>query len=245
MGVHYSVKSRPSQKRSPRNRQNRQQQLLSDIGSTTGVPLFLQRTIMADSEPKQEEALSNSASGSILESANQTIIQPLPNLEGEGEPSITVAYGNSLRLQGLTRARFSNSFATQDVVTAQAEGCEGCRTSNCVHVTGTLISAFTVTTTVTLPSVTDFPTLTDCQQQRVQNAINTVLAPHEQQHVSAFNTYNGSVSTVFDMTFCRGRFANEIQALHNRTESSRRRTTQAASDALDPFHFDIDLDCTD
>ena len=226
---------------SPRNRQNRRQQLLSDIGSMAGMPLFLQRTAMSASKPEQEEAPSDS----VLESASQTVIQPLPNLEGEGEPSVAVAYGNSLRLQGITRARFSNSFATQDVVTAPAESCEGCRASNCVHVTGSLVSTFTVTTTVTLPSVADFSNLTSCRQQRVQDAIDTILAPHEQQHVSAFNTYNGSVSTAFDMTLCRGRFASEIQALHDRTESTRRSTAQVASDALDPFHFDVDLNCKD
>ncbi|MGB3292057.1 MAG: hypothetical protein WBB01_03575 [Phormidesmis sp.] len=131
------------------------------------------------------------------------------------------------------------------MVTTPAEGCEGCRSSRCIHVTGTLVSNFTVTTHVTLPRVAEFPNLTTCQQQRVQGAIDTVLAPHEQQHVSAFQTHNGSISTPFDITLCRGRFALKIQTMHDHVESNRRSTVQAASDALDPFHFDVDLSCTD
>ncbi|NJN00096.1 MAG: hypothetical protein HC800_25800, partial [Phormidesmis sp. RL_2_1] len=206
-----------------------------------GMPLFLQRQPSAASVPQQDEPEQEA----IPAAEPKNIREPLPNLVGEGATHSAIAYANNLRLQGVTRAQFRNSFTTENVVTAPAEGCEGCRARRCVHVTGTLISTFTVTTTVTLPSVADFSNLTSCQQQRVQDAIDTVLAPHEQQHVSAFNTYNGSVSTAFDMTLCRGRFASEIQALHDRTESSRRSTAQSASDALDPFHFDVDLNCTD
>ena len=35
------------------------------------------------------------------------------------------------------------------------------------------------------------------------NAIDIVLAPHEQQHVAAFQAYIGIVSTPFDLTLCR------------------------------------------
>jgi hypothetical protein len=236
MGIHHAGKSWLGHQRSPRRHR---QQTLTDVGNSAGIPLFLQRALLA---PQTEE---EPADASLADAESQNTVNPLPNLAGEGEPSTAVAYGNSLRLQGTTRASFSNSFATQDIVTAPAEGCEGCGARSCVQVSGTLVSTFTVTTTVTLPSVADFPTLTPCQQQRVQTAIDTVLAPHEQQHVSAFQTYNGSVSTPFSLTLCRNRFNGEIQALHNRVESSRRSAARSASAALDPFHFDVDLDCSD
>jgi hypothetical protein len=92
--------------------------------------------------------------------------------------------------------------------------------------------------------VADFPNLTPCQQQRVQNAIDTVLAPHEQEHVAAFQRYNGTISTPFNLTICRSRFNAEIQAMHNAIESSQRSSAQGASDALDPFSFDVDINCS-
>ena len=57
-----------------------------------------------------------------------------------------------------------------------------------IHVTGTLVSTYHATTHVTLPRASDFPGLTPCQRQRVQDAIDNVLAPHEQEHVEAFRT---------------------------------------------------------
>lgn len=237
----FRIKSRPSHRRTHRRRRLARQRNFQELGSAVGMPLFLQRQSIAADLPQRDE----SDQETMLSVGHKPIERPLPNLVGQGATHTTVAYANNLRLQGVTRARFRNNFTTQDVITEPAEGCDGCRPSRCVHVTGTLVSNFTVTTTVTLPRVTDFPNLTACQQQRVQAAIDTVLAPHEQQHVSAFNTYNGSVSTPFDITLCRGRFAAEIQAMHDRVESARRSTVQAASDALDPFHFDVDLNCTD
>ena len=168
-------------------------------------------------------------------------VEPLPEMAGEGEPDETVAYAG-LKLQGRTNARFSNSFRTTNTTTAAGTGCD-CPPGQCVHVTGTLESTFTVTTTVTLPRVSDFPNLPACARQRVRDAIDTVLAPHEQQHVAAFATYNGTVSTPYDLTMCRSAVAGAIQALHNSLQSARRTAAQSASDSLDPFSFDVDLDC--
>ena len=172
-------------------------------------------------------------------------VDPLPDISGMGEPYDRVAYANSMRLQGRTNARFSNSFTTQNVITTAATDCDGCAANQCIHATGTLQSTFQVSTTVTLPQVADFPTLTPCQQTRVQNAIDTVLAPHEQQHVAAFQTYIGIVFTPFDLTLCHGNFNTAIRALHTSLEASRQSVAQATSDALDPFQFDVDLNCAD
>jgi hypothetical protein len=165
--------------------------------------------------------------------------EPLPDVAGEGIEAEVSAY--SVTLQGRTDAKFSSSFRTQNVRTTAATGCE-CA-GECVHVTGTLVSTFRVATTVTLPSVSDFPDLTACQRQRVRDGINNVLRPHEQQHVTAFRTYNGTVSTPFDLTLCRSEFDGQIQALHDSVEAPRQAAAQAASDALDPFVFEVDLDC--
>ena len=79
----------------------------------------------------------------------------------------------------------------------------------------------------------------------MQDAIDNVLAPHEQQHVSAFNTYRGTTNRQFDLTLCRNEFDATIRSMVESEESARRSAAQAASDALDPFHFDVDLDCED
>jgi hypothetical protein len=167
--------------------------------------------------------------------------EPLPDVSGDGIEAEVSAY--SVTLRGRTDAKFSSSFRTQNVRTTAATGCE-CE-GECVHATGTLVSTFRVATTVTLPSVSDFPDLTACQRQRVRDGINNVLRPHEQQHVTAFRTYNGTVSTPFDLTLCRSEFDGQIQALHDSIEAPRQAAAQAASDALDPFEFEVDLDCED
>lgn len=79
----------------------------------------------------------------------------------------------------------------------------------------------------------------------MQDAITNVLAPHEQQHITAFRTYNGTTHTPFDLTLCRGEFEARIQAMHDTAENARRAAAQAASDALDPFAFEVDLHCED
>ena len=212
------------------NKFHDQSQRQSDVASD--LPLFLQRSSIPNATAEAEPAAS-------------TAVAPLPNISGMGEPYNLVAYANSVRLQGRTNARFSNSFAIQNVVTTAATDCDGCVANQCIHAVGILQSTFQVVITVTLPQVADFPTLTPCQQTRVQNAIDTVLAPHEQQHVAAFQTYIGIISTPFDLTLCRNNFNTAIRALHNSLEASRQSVAQVTSDALDPFKFDVDLNCAD
>lgn len=212
----------------------------AEQGASAGVPFFLQPTPTLNSNPENEATEATQPS-----EIDSTPIEPLPNISGEGETHEMVAYANTLRLQGRTNASFSNNFTTQNVTTTRATGCEGCPANQCIHVTGNLASNFNVTTTVTLPRISDFPNLTPCQQQRVQNAITNILAPHEQQHVAAFQTYVGRVSTPFDLTLCRSDFDATIRSMHNSIEQSRRSSAQSASNALDPFHFDVNLDCSD
>jgi hypothetical protein len=169
-------------------------------------------------------------------------------LSGKGAEEHAVAYtnSNSLRLQGRTDATFDGgAFHTENVVVSRGTGCEGCAGRECVHVVGDLVATYAVTTTVTLPRVSDFPNLSVCQRQRVRDAINNVLAPHEQQHVAAFNTYNGATRRRFDVTLCRNTFDSTIRTMFEAEERTRRSAAQAASDVLDPFHFDVDLNCED
>jgi hypothetical protein len=226
-------------------------------GAITGVPLLdgapVQTMPLEDEqrEPvgkelieEQEQAAQAPKEEKVAaeheEVSNQSVT-PVPDVSGEGEKTQETAY--SVTLRGRTDASFSSSFSTEDVVTTRGTGCNGCAAGDCVHARGTLVSTYTVSTTVTLPSVNDFPNLRPCQRQRVQDGITNVLAPHEQQHVSAFNTYDGTTRRPFDMTICRGAFDAAIQRMFNSEDSARRAAARALSNALDPFQFDVDLNC--
>ncbi|MGA7730197.1 MAG: hypothetical protein WCD37_02875 [Chloroflexia bacterium] len=208
----------------------------------------------ADSAPTEQEQAISPLNGSATESQRQPGLRPtprpaqelLPTLEGRGEPEHAVAFNQRgpLRLQGRTDATFDGGqFHTENVTVRQGRGCDDC--GDCIRAAGTLVATYSVSTTVTLPSVSDFPGLTHCQQLRVQQAIQNVLSPHEQQHVGAFRRYNGTTRRAFDLTICRNRFDSAIQSMFESEERARRQVAQAASDALDhpPFHFDVDIDC--
>lgn len=63
--------------------------------------------------------------------------------------------------------------------------------------------------------------------------------------MAAFNTYNGVTRQPFNLTLCRSAFDAAIRRLFTTEERARRAAAQDASDALDPFHFDVDLNCQD
>ncbi len=210
-------------------------------GARPGLPFYLSGC--AKSHARNFGSISGNLQAPEPAAPIEREREELPPISGEGATSYTSAFG--LSLHGRTDAAFSNSFSTEGGTAASATSCPGCGAENCIHATGTLVSTFQVFTTVTLPSVADFPGLTPCQRERLRQAISGVLAPHEQQHVSAFQTYNGSISTPFDFKVCRAQFDGRVQALHDGIAAGRQSTTQAQSDALDPFNFEVDLDCKD
>ncbi|MGK7888786.1 MAG: hypothetical protein AB4042_05585, partial [Leptolyngbyaceae cyanobacterium] len=208
-----------------------------DMGASSGMPLFLQKSTSPTATKGQSSIPSQ-------EAQQEQEMLALPSKTGKGTPHhIAVSgNGNNVRLEGRTDANFDGgTFTVPQIQPTLGSNCTGCPSADCLHVVGNVISTFSVTTTVTLPSISDFPNLTPCQKERVQNAIDTVLAPHEQEHVQAFQTYNGTVTTPFDRTLCRDAFDTEMQAIHDQVESDRRKAAQESSDALDPFHFDVDI----
>ncbi|HEU4386543.1 MAG TPA: hypothetical protein VFV34_02015 [Blastocatellia bacterium] len=156
----------------------------------------------------------------------------------------------SVVLKGLTEADFSSNFALTKDSVKPATGCKDCPPGNCVKVTGVLVNTFTVKTTVTLPKVSDFPDLTPCQKKRVQDAIDNKLAPHEQEHVKAFKTFEGTTTKPIDITMCKGddlkaELKAKLQAIHDAEEGPRKAAARAKSAALDPFQVKVNLDCED
>lgn len=164
---------------------------------------------------------------------------------GRGIPSQAIGFAQSLNLEGLTEAQFDGgNFSVVNAQQTAATECENCGDSDCRQISGILNSTFHVATNVTLPNIDDL-NLTPCQIPIVTNAINNILAPHEQDHVTRFSTYNGSVSTPFNVKVCSGDFSTKMQEMHDEIESTRQSAAQALSDEIDPFNFDVDIDCED
>ena len=195
-----------------------QQEGAPGIGLAGGAPLR-RLARQADGAPEEEQ-------GEVAEA--------VPEVSGEGEVEEVVAMAN-VSLPGRTNASFSSAFSTSNQTTSPGAG-------GCQVVTGTMNHTFTVATTVTLPAVP--AGLTPCQAANAQRFISSILSPHEQQHVAAFQTFNGSSSTSFTLTVCPGgqSLSAQAQALHNTERQARQAQAQALSDALDPFNVDVDID---
>jgi hypothetical protein len=182
------------------------------------------------------------------EPAPEEAVEPIAPISGRGDEERAVAFANGqINLHGRTNATFDGgSFTVRDLVTEPGTECRGCGPRQCVHVTGTIVANYHVVTRVTLPPIPRRPRLTECQREAVQNFIDNVLAPHEQDHVVAFEQYNGTTETPFDLTLCRPRVDQTIRAMFRAEERQRRADARAASAALDPFVRDIEgLDCED
>ena len=170
-------------------------------------------------------------------------------LSGKGTSGKAVNFGGGVQLRGRTNADYSNNgWSLVNENLSRGSGCEGCNDRQCIEYTATVRSTFQVATNVTLPDMSSYSSYSECQQQRIRDAINNTLSPHEQQHVAAFETYNGTVDTPITLMGCRSglqsRVARQAAATHLGVERPRRATTQAASDALDPFVVNVDLNCT-
>jgi hypothetical protein len=171
-------------------------------------------------------------------------VDPVADVTGHGRSSHEVAHGVVLR--GRTDADFDGgSFNTADLVTQPGAACKQCKKKNCVHLTGKVVTTYHVTTKVSLPSVSQFKGLTPCQREAVRQAIEGPLASHEQDHVTAFEQYNGTSEQPFDLTTCRNLFPGKVTSMVRTEEAARRKQAKADSKALDPFQIDVDLDCTD
>jgi hypothetical protein len=171
---------------------------------------------------------------------------PALRIKGSAELPGRPGFAKSVRIVGRTDANFSFDFEALDGTTRPARGCPKCGADACMRAKGTLVVTMTTNPVVTLPTIN--PNLTPCQARRVQTAIDTQIAPHEQQHVAAFQTYDAVRRRPFDLKFCdQADFDARIGAIVRSIEGPRRSAAQAASDALDtpPFEINVDIDCTE
>jgi hypothetical protein len=191
-----------------------------------GNPTGIQRQMISRQEDMNEEWFS------------------LPDMVSGGEPSMDTAYAKMVRFEGKTDATFDGGTGqTKNLKAKRAASCEDCSGDDCLTITGTFEITYTVTTSVTLPDMPD--DLTPCQQSRVQDAIDNKIAPHEQQHVKAFNTYNGVKNLPINYTGCKAGLQDYLQGLNDADGIPRRDAAKAKSAKLDPFYVNVDLDCKD
>jgi len=187
-----------------------------------------------DDSVAENEAMQNE------EAINEPV--PISDVTTFGRSSADTVFANTVRFTGKTDANFDGGVGqTKNLKATKAKDCTGCSGNECVTITGTFEITYSVTTNVTLPPVPEGLTL--CQQKRVRDAIDNKIAPHEQQHVSAFNTYNGKVQFPINYTGCKGDFEQYLQDINDKDGIARKAAAKAKSDSLDPFFVDVDLDC--
>lgn len=177
-------------------------------------------------------------------------VSPIPNISTKVTPVNYMVLGNgssvSISLQGTTEANFDGgNWSVTNFSETPTTDCDVCSDDECLNVSGTMSFVFNANPVVTLPSRSEYDHLSSCQIQRVEQWIRNILAPHEQDHVNAFNTYDGTVQEEFQFKKCRSELRAALQSIFNRIEEPRRQNAQDLSDALDPFHSNIDLDCED
>jgi hypothetical protein len=169
----------------------------------------------------------------------------------EGKPVSIVGRGTKTRnktshgcagvdVQGQTDANYSSSFKSTGASHTSTE-CTDCAAPDCITIKGSVISAFKAKPVISLPSVPDG--LSRCEANAVRIFINGTLRRHEQQHVSAFKTYNGTIRTPFEYTGCRAGLDSLIQSIHDGIDMQRMANANALSDALDPFNATIPCNC--
>ncbi len=172
------------------------------------------------------------------------IPESIADFQTFGTPFTETAFANSVTFRGQTDATFDGGVgSTRNLSRTASEECTSCTENDCFHYTGKLVINYSVSTNITLPDVP--PGLSECQHQRVRDAIDNTLAPHEDQHVTAFDQYNGTVTLPIDYTGCSAGINDYVQQLHDADAATRRAAAEAASAALDPFHVSVDMDCED
>lgn len=152
-------------------------------------------------------------------------------LQGGTDPHESVAYGRAFSFRGLTRASYSHSSTLENEQVNEGER------------TGTHVETFNVRTSVSLPRIPSG--LTDCERPIVDEAINVTLAAHEQEHVEAFEGYNGTERTPYSVTGGANARTRYLNAQHAANESARRSAADGASALLDPYKVDVDTSACD
>ncbi len=203
---------------------------------------------------RSSKAVANSGYGhSLHESqykyyASTDLVYPTLYTSGKQESKVSIGEGStSIHLHGKTVANYDNGTGTtKNLKFKRAKDCSGCPDSNCIIVSGILALTFKAHPTITLPAPSEYAHLKPCQRKRVKKWIKNILTPHEKQHKAAFEKYNGTVNKPFKMKVCKEDWNGDLlQPIHEKEDKRRKKIANDASDDLDPFITNIDLDCED
>ena len=259
-GCRSTRRARSSRTTSPRT--EKQGDLTGTSGKSAGMPLFLNQAA-ATAVVDQEREVDDEVVGAAEEAPEEQPIQrmaadgaeaavgdlkpdaaPLPEVSGTGIETELSAY--SLTLRGRTDATFSSSFRTRNVRTSAATGCDNCADSECVHVTGTLESTFRVTTTrdvaerERLSRLDPLPASARARRHYQRARPARATACRRISHATTALSRRHSISPSAAPSSTRASRTSTTRLTARRQSAAR-----AASDALDPFQFDVDLDCQD
>lgn len=150
-------------------------------------------------------------------------------------------------VKGLTTANYDHgTFSAESAGGVRATGCGACpETEPCATSSGTMVSVFHANPTIAIDPIPS--NLTPCQVALVQAFITDTLMPHEQDHVTRFSSYNGTVRTPYTYTGCNnGASLNAyLLPIHNRIDAARVVAANALSALIDPFDRPINIDCTE
>lgn len=168
-------------------------------------------------------------------------LEPLA-VETESQGPTVEGGCDGLSLHGQATPTFNRSSTVGNQKATKSEGCDCAPGVQCIHVTGTRVTTYSVSVAISMPSVPGG--LTPCERGKVQNFLNNVLRPHELDHKTRFETYNGQTRTPLDITGCgRDDVNSQLGALQEAENTPRQAAAQALSDAIDPFVRTID--CSD
>jgi hypothetical protein len=144
-----------------------------------------------------------------------------------------------LNLHGTTDAQFDSRGEVKNQVERPGRDCACPEGVPCTHVTGTLVTDYTATVSITMPSMPDG--LTPCEQSKVGAFLQNVLRPHEEAHRAALKTFEGRTRNPVDVTGCgHDDIEAKVQAIGDAEKASREAAANAKSGALDPFSRIID-----
>lgn len=167
-------------------------------------------------------------------------LEPL-SVEAESQGP-TVEGCDGLSLHGKTTPTFRRNSTVENQSASKGQDCSCAKGVQCLHVTGTRVTNYSVSVAISMPPVPGG--LTPCERSKVQDFLDNVLRPHELDHKAKFETYNGQTKNPLDITGCgRDGINRQIGAIQDAENTPRQAAAQALSDSIDPFMRTID--CSD
>jgi len=188
-----------------------------------------------------DQAAGPAAASQTPDDSGPVSLEPI-KAEAESQGPSVQGGCEGLSLHGTATPTYRRSSSVENQVAGKGESCDCARGVQCLHVTGTLVTNYSVSVAIGMPSVPSG--LTPCERAKVHDFLNNVLKPHELDHKAKFEIYNGQTKNPLDTTGCgrdgTNRKIGEIQDAEN---TPRQAAAQALSDSIDPFQRTID--CSD